>query len=87
MTSSVRNTLVGQPLDLPAINIARGRSEGVPGLNQARQQFFTALLQASFPLKSGPDPELALEALIDATQMLKEHFEQELEELRLEQAE
>src|SRR3954467_8764775 len=41
-TSSVRNTLVGLPLDLPAINIARGRSEGVPGLNQARKQFFTA---------------------------------------------
>src|SRR5207237_5742420 len=42
VTSSVRNTLVGLPLDLPAINIARGRSEGIPGLNVARQQFFTA---------------------------------------------
>src|SRR5205823_3378614 len=42
VTSSVRNTLVGLPLDLPAINIARGRSEGVPGLNVARKQFFTA---------------------------------------------
>jgi len=39
-TSSVRNTLVGLPLDLPAINIARGRSEGIPPLNVARQQFF-----------------------------------------------
>src|SRR5438045_1151461 len=47
VTSSVRNTLVGQPLDLPAINIARGRSEGVPGLNQARQQFFTATRDAA----------------------------------------
>jgi Ca2+-binding RTX toxin-like protein len=42
VTSSVRNTLVGLPLDLPAINIARGRSEGIPGLNVARQQFFAA---------------------------------------------
>ncbi|MFL5302697.1 MAG: peroxidase family protein, partial [Anaeromyxobacteraceae bacterium] len=40
VTSSVRNTLVGQPLDLPAINIARGRSEGIPPLNVARRQFF-----------------------------------------------
>src|SRR4029079_11910016 len=39
-TSSVRNTLVGLPLDLPAINIARGRSEGIPGLNEARKQLF-----------------------------------------------
>src|SRR4051812_39982246 len=42
VTSSVRNTLVGLPLDLPAINIARGRSEGIPGLNVARAQFFAA---------------------------------------------
>src|SRR5262245_62755924 len=41
-TSSVSNTLVGLPLDLPAINSARGRSEGIPGLNPARKQFFTA---------------------------------------------
>jgi len=42
VTSSVRNTLVGLPLDLPAINLARGRSEGVPSLNEARRQFFNA---------------------------------------------
>src|SRR5438874_9611440 len=40
VTSSVRNTLVGLPLDLPAINIARGRSEGIPGLNPARKELF-----------------------------------------------
>src|SRR5499427_4288659 len=40
VTSSVRNTLVGLPLDLPAINMARGRSEGIPGLNEARKQFY-----------------------------------------------
>ena len=42
VTSSVRNTLVGLPLDLPAINLARGRSEGIPPLNEARRQFFEA---------------------------------------------
>ncbi len=42
VSSSVRDTLVGLPLDLPAINIARGRSEGIPPLNVARRQFFTA---------------------------------------------
>jgi hypothetical protein len=42
VTSSVRNSLVGLPLDLPAINLARGRSEGIPRLNVARQQFFAA---------------------------------------------
>ena len=36
VTDSVRNTLVGLPLDLAAINIARGRSEGIPPLNNAR---------------------------------------------------
>src|SRR5947207_9054267 len=47
VTSSVRNTLVGLPLDLPAINIARGRSEGIPGLNPARRQFFAATTDAA----------------------------------------
>jgi beta-lactam-binding protein with PASTA domain/Ca2+-binding RTX toxin-like protein len=40
VANSVRNTLVGLPLDLPAINIARGRSEGIPSLNNARKQLF-----------------------------------------------
>ncbi len=47
VTSSVRNTLVGLPLDLPAINIARGRSEGIPPLNVARSVFFTQTRDAS----------------------------------------
>jgi beta-lactam-binding protein with PASTA domain len=41
VVDSVRNTLVGLPLDLAAINMARGRSEGIPALNVARRQFFT----------------------------------------------
>jgi Ca2+-binding RTX toxin-like protein len=47
VTSSVRNTLVGLPLDLPAINLARGRSEGIPPLNLARAQFFAATHDAA----------------------------------------
>src|SRR5207245_6235978 len=42
VVDSVRNTLVGLPLDLPAINLARGRSEGIPSLNSARRQFYAA---------------------------------------------
>lgn len=40
LTEALRNNLVGLPLDLGAINIARGRETGVPSLNNARAQFF-----------------------------------------------
>ena len=40
VTEAVRNNLLGLPLDLPAINLARGRDTGVPSLNQARAQFY-----------------------------------------------
>ena len=33
VTESVRNQLLGLPLDLPAINIARSRDQGIPRLN------------------------------------------------------
>ena len=36
VTEALRNNLLGLPLDLPTINIARGRDTGVPSLNQAR---------------------------------------------------
>ena len=39
-TDSLRNNLVGLPLDLGALNLARGRDTGIPGLNQARRLFF-----------------------------------------------
>jgi Ca2+-binding RTX toxin-like protein len=42
VTEALRNNLLGLPLDLPAINIARGRDAGVPTLNQARAEFFAA---------------------------------------------
>ena len=40
VTSTLRNNLLGLPLDLASINIMRGRDVGVPGLNQARRTFF-----------------------------------------------
>ena len=40
VVEAVRNNLLGLPLDLPALNIARGRDTGIPSLNAARHQFF-----------------------------------------------
>ena len=54
---------------------------------ELRNRYFQALVEAVLPLKAGPDPELAMELLIEAAAMLREHLEQELDELRLEQTE
>ncbi|HEV7328276.1 MAG TPA: peroxidase family protein, partial [Bosea sp. (in: a-proteobacteria)] len=40
LTDALRNNLVGLPLDLGALNLARARETGVPSLNEARKQFF-----------------------------------------------
>ena len=58
-----------------------------PEQRQTQQRFFTALLEATYPFQPGPDPEVTLELLIGAADMLKQHLEHELEEIRLEQAE
>ena len=42
VTSALRNNLLGLPLDLATINLARGRDAGVPSLNVARRDFFEA---------------------------------------------
>jgi hypothetical protein len=57
-------------------------------LSQTQQQlthdFFMAMLESTFPLQTGPDREVTLQCLIRAAEMLRERFEQELEELRQE---
>ncbi len=58
-----------------------------PAQTEIRDRYVQALVAAVLPLKAGPDPELTLELLIDAAGMLKEHLEQELDEIRLEQVE
>ena len=51
-----------------------------------RDQFFKTLCEAVLPLQAGSDPEVALEAMIEAAQMLQERLQRELTELRQEQA-
>jgi hypothetical protein len=57
-----------------------------PEQRQLRDHFFTTLLEATFPLQTGPDPEVNLVLLIEAAEQLRDHLEHELEELRQEQA-
>ena len=54
---------------------------------QLRDQFLKTLSEAVLPLQAGADPEVALEAMIEAAQMLQERLQRELAELRQEQAE
>ena len=42
VTGALRNNLLGLPLDLATINLARGRDVGMPSLNAARETFFAA---------------------------------------------
>ncbi len=60
-TDALRNNLVGLPLDLAAINLARGRDTGMPSLNAARRMFYddtgNSVLQ---PYESWIDFQLSL---------------------------
>ena len=40
VTEALRNNLLGLPLDLATINMARARDTGMPGLNGARREFY-----------------------------------------------
>lgn len=42
VTEALRNNLLGIPLDLATLNLARARSEGIPSLNAARRAFYAA---------------------------------------------
>jgi hypothetical protein len=54
---------------------------------ELRDKYVRILLDAALPLQQANDHEVALEALIEATQMVRDKFEQELAELRQEEAE
>lgn len=58
--------------------------EILPAERELRDRFLQAMLDATFPLQAGQDQEVTLQALIRAAEMLKERFEQELDELRQE---
>ena len=51
---------------------------------ELRDRFLQAMLEAALPLQAGLDQEMTLQALIRAAEMLKNRFEQELDELRQE---
>jgi hypothetical protein len=51
---------------------------------ELRDRFLRAMLEAALPLQADLEPEMSLQALIRAADMLKERFEQELDELRQE---
>ncbi|HEY0475286.1 MAG TPA: peroxidase family protein [Kribbella sp.] len=40
VTETLRNNLLGLPLDLPTINMARAREAGIPSLNNLRKQIY-----------------------------------------------
>ena len=51
---------------------------------ELRDQFLGVLMEAARPLQSGPDREIALEALIEAAVLLRDRLRLELAELRQE---
>jgi hypothetical protein len=54
---------------------------------QLRERFVIALIEATYPLQqAAADQEVTLDLLIQAADLLKQHLEKELEELREEQA-
>ena len=60
-TEALRNNLLGLPLDLATINLARGRSEGVTTLNQVRRQLYEATGDSAlFPYQDWKDFEFGM---------------------------
>src|SRR3977135_1887456 len=47
VTETLRNNLLGLPLDLPTINMARAREAGIPSLNNFRKQVYQQTQDAS----------------------------------------
>ncbi len=57
-----------------------------PEGEELRDRCLAALLEAARPLQGGPDPEVGLEALIEAVGLLRDRLRRELAELRQERA-
>jgi hypothetical protein len=58
-----------------------------PEAEDLRDKFFRFLVHATDNLWHGPDPEVALEALVEATGQLREHLQEELALRRLAEVE
>ena len=56
VTGALRNNLLGLPLDLAALNIARGRDTGVPPINLVRNEIYSQIHDATLkPYESWDD--------------------------------
>ena len=56
VVDALRNNLLGLPLDLATLNIARSREQGVPSLNEARAEFYAMTADAKLkPYESWAD--------------------------------
>jgi hypothetical protein len=57
------------------------------GPRELQEKYFRVLVDAVLLLQPGLDPEVTLEALIGASEMLVDHLQHELAEIRQEEAE
>ncbi len=61
VVEALRNNLLGLPLDLATINLARGRDAGVPRLNEARRAFYDETANSALtPYESWADLRFSL---------------------------
>lgn len=54
--------------------------------SELSRRFLEVFLNTAISLQPGDDPEVTLEALVEASRLLTEHLEKELQEIRVEQA-